>query len=637
MILQKKTKQKLLIAIGVTVLLALLMLFALSGDNWTLLKNLLKKDFSNEELKEQLSGFGWRGYIVISVLATLQVVCAFLPAEPVQILAGITYSFPVGLLLCMIGVFTGNTIIYLLQKLFGDRLRGFFVRKLRLDIEKISNSSKVTLLVFILYFLPAIPYGMICFLAASVGMRYRRFIIVTLLGALPSVCIGVGLGYMTIATGWVISVCVFSVFLLTIVLLAWKKNELFTKINNYADRHKKIPSNKVRPVNSFLLNLLYCAGRLYMFICGVRIKTVNKVGRPEQPSIILCNHGSFIDFVYAAALLRKYKPHFIVARLYFYNRTLGWALREVGAFPKSMFAMDMENAKNCLTVLKNNEILAMMPEARLSTAGRFEDIQDSTHSFIKKSGVNVYTIKISGDYLADPKWGKGFRRGAVVEAELELLYTAQQVKEMPLEDVRKGVEQRLFYDEFQWLEQNPKIRYRSKRMAEGLENILAVCPRCKEKHTITTKKDKVFCQHCGYLTSLDQRYNFTEDVGFQNLGQWYQWQMKLLEKEIANNPDYTLSAKVELRLPGTGKGLTRHGGSGVCTLNKDGLTYAGTKDGEMVELHFSLQRIYRLLFGAGENFEIYDGTQILYFVPEEKRSAVDWYMTSMLLHDKTAK
>ena len=157
MILQKKTKQKLLIAIGVTVLLALLMLFALSGDNWTLLKNLFKKDYSNEELKEQLSGFGWRGYIVISVLATLQVVCAFLPAEPVQILAGITYSFPVGLLLCMIGVFTGNTIIYLLQKLFGDRLRGFFVRKLHLDIEKISNSSKVTLLVFILYFLPVIP------------------------------------------------------------------------------------------------------------------------------------------------------------------------------------------------------------------------------------------------------------------------------------------------------------------------------------------------------------------------------------------------------------------------------------------------------------------------------------------------
>ena len=90
-----------------------------------------------------------------------------------------------------------------------------------------------------------------------------------------------------------------------------------------------------------------------------------------------------------------------------------------------------------------------------------------------------------------------------------------------------------------------------------------------------------------------------------------------------------------MRLPGTGKGLTRHGGTGVCTLNRDGLTYTGLKDGELVELNFSLNRIYRLLFGAGQNFEVYDGTEILYFVPEDKRSAVDWYMTSMILHDES--
>ena len=107
----------------------------------------------------------------------------------------------------------------------------------------------------------------------------------------------------------------------------------------------------------------------------------------------------------------------------------------------------------------------------------------------------------------------------------------------------------------------------------------------------------------------------------------------LLKKEISENKDYALSSKVELRLPGNGSGLTRHGGFGVCTLNRDGLTYTGSKDGEAVTLHFTIQRIYRLLFGAGVNFEIYDGTQILYFVPEEKRSAVDWYMTSMILHD----
>ena len=396
---------------------------------------------------------------------------------------------------------------------------------------------------------------------------------------------------------------------------------------------KTAAKNKVQPVNAFLMTVLYYGVRFYLFLCGIKIKTVNKIGKPESPSIVLCNHGSFIDFIYAAALLRKYKPHFVVARLYFYHNILGFLLRKIGCFPKSMFAMDLENAKNCLTVLKNQEILAMMPEARLSTAGRFEDIQGSTYAFIRKSGVPVYTVKIGGDYLADPKWGKGFRRGAVVEAELDILYTAEQVKAMSLEQLKQGIEQRLFYDELPWLQQRPNIHYRSIHLAEGLENILTTCPVCGRKFTLTTKNNTISCERCGRLTSMNDRYGFAEEFRFENFTQWYDWQKALLEKEIAENENYTLSSKVELRLPGDGRGLTRHGGYGVCTLNRDGLTYAGTKDGETVELHFSIQRLYRLLFGAGVNFEIYDGTQILFFVPEEKRSAVQWYMASMILND----
>ena len=396
---------------------------------------------------------------------------------------------------------------------------------------------------------------------------------------------------------------------------------------------KAARSNKVQPANSFVMTVLYWGIRFWLLLSGVRIKATNKVGTLKGPAIVLCNHGSFMDFIYAAVLLRKYKPHFITARLYFYHDVLGWLLRKVGAFPKSMFAVDIENAKNCLTVLRNKGILAMMPEARLSTTGRFEDIQSNTYSFLKKSGVDVYTIKISGDYLANPKWGKGFRRGAEVEAELDILYTAQQVQALSMEQLKLGIEQRLSYNEFQWLQQRPKIRYRTTRIAEGMENILAVCPVCKRKHTIIAEKNKLLCEHCGYLTAVDNRYQFDKAFQFADLTQWYDWQKKILEKEIMENSDYAMVSKVELRLPGNGKSLTRHGGYGICTLDRDGLTYSGTKDGETVELHFPIRRVYRLLFGAGENFEIYDGLQIQYFVPEEKRSAVDWYMASMILHD----
>ena len=402
-------------------------------------------------------------------------------------------------------------------------------------------------------------------------------------------------------------------------------------------KSKTTGRNKVEPVNSFILSLVYFTVRFYYFICGIHIKAKNKVGKLQGPAIILCNHGSFIDFIFAAKLLRKYKPHFIIARLYFYNKYLKWLLKKVGGFPKSMFALDAESTKNCITVLKQGELLAMMPEARLSTAGEFEDIQDSTYSFIKKSAVPVYTVKFGGDYLANPKWGKGFRRGAVVEAEFDILYTAEEIKNLTAEDIKKGVENRLYYNEFEWLNERPNLKYRSPRMAEGLENILTICPVCNKKHTIKTHKTKVFCEKCGFLTTIDNRYAFQDNFKFKNLNEWYNWQKNLLEKEILSNPDFKLVSNVELRSPTTnGNGLTRFAGKGVCTLNREGLTYIGTKDDENVEINFTLERIYRLLFGAGENFEIYNGSEILYFVPQEKRSAVDWYTVSKILYDHFA-
>ena len=633
----KLPKKKYILIAGVALAIALLVLLALYGDNAELLKHLIAEDFTREELRDMLEGFGWRGYAVSTALAALQVVCAFLPAEPIQVLTGFTFGFPVALLCCMAGVVLGSTLIYLLQQTFGDRLRSFFIKKLNLDLETIARSSKATLIIFILYFLPAIPYGMICFFAASMGMRYRKYITVMCLGALPSVCIGVGLGYMTVVSNWMVSVCVFAVLILLIAIMFWKKDVLFNKLNRYASAHAKTSPNRVRDVNSFVLAIAYGAIRAYMFLCGVRLKTTNKVGRPETPSIVLCNHGSAIDFVCAAALLGKYKPNLIGARLYFYHKYLGWLLRTLGAFPKSMFAVDMENARNCFTVLRQKNHLVMMPEARLSTVGCFEDIQDNTYSFLKSAGVSIYTIKINGSYLANPKWGKGLRRGAEIEAELDLLYTAEQVKNMPLEQLKQGINERLNYDDLRWLQQRPDICYRTGNIAEGLENILMTCPTCGKKHTIITKKKAVSCEQCGYLTSVNDRYAFAEGFRFADLSAWYDWQKDLLEKEITGNAGYALTAKVELRLPGDGKTFTRHGGYGACTLDRSGLTYAGTKDGETVELHFSLQQLYRLLFGAGVNFEIYNGAEILFFVPEDTRSAVDWYMASMILHDEVTK
>ena len=107
----------------------------------------------------------------------------------------------------------------------------------------------------------------------------------------------------------------------------------------------------------------------------LKFKLNKKVKTIEKPCIVLCNHGSFTDFFYAGTVLHRYNPRFITARLYFYNKFANSVLRSIGCFPKSMFTSDIENAKNCVKVINQGEMLVMMPEARLSTVGKFEDIQ----------------------------------------------------------------------------------------------------------------------------------------------------------------------------------------------------------------------------------------------------------------------
>ena len=405
----------------------------------------------------------------------------------------------------------------------------------------------------------------------------------------------------------------------------------------------KVPANRVKTYPARRLVLPYATARAVLFLRGVKLRLTDRTeGDLKTPCVVLCNHGSFIDFVYAGSLLRKHAPHFVVARLYFYRKGFGKLLRSVGCFPKSMFETDLESAQNCLRVLRGGGVLAMMPEARLSTAGRFEDIQPGTYTFLKKAGAPIYTVRINGDYLADPKWGKGLRRGSVVEATLELLADGEAVKSMSADELHGLVEARLDYDELAWLAAHPEIKYHSRRMAEGLENILTTCPVCGGVYTLSTKKNHVYCAHCGKLTDVSPRYAFSNGFAYKNFAEWYRDQLDKLRSRVTDDPDYCLTSPVTYYLPpdecGSPKGKRREGlcpvGRGICTLNRRGLTYRGSVCGEDREIFFPAESIYRLLFGAGINFELYRDGVIHYFVPDEPRSCVEWYMTSLVMTDE---
>ncbi len=630
----KKTKLKIYAALLFVVLLIGLMFFLFSGGNIKILQEVFKEDVTKEEVRASLEQFGWKGYVTLGMLSMLQVVFAFLPAEPVQVISGLSFGLWKGGLVCLAGVFVGNTIIYILYKIYGERLTEYFEQNLEIDFESARKSSAVALIVLILYFLPAIPYGLICIFTASLDVKYPKYILLTTLGSIPSILIGVGLGHIAIATSWLISILVFVALIVLLIVMFKNRSKLFGKVNEFIKNRQKVGG--VRTASKLTWGTVVLGSR-FVFDRKIKVQLKNEIGKIEGPAIVLCNHGSFIDFVYAGRILKKTRPHFVVARLYFYHKWLGRVLRHFGCIPKSMFSTDVDSTKSCMRVLNAGQVLTMMPEARLSTVGKYEGIQDTTFKFIQHANVAVYTVCSHGSYFANPKWGNGIRKGSQVQTELKKLFDAGETKELSIEELKVRIDEALFYDEFKWLDSRPELSYQSETLAEGLENILYLCPTCGSRYTMTAKGRTLTCECCGMQANVGSRYEFTNEKPFKNFAKWYEWQSEETKK-LALAEGYKLESEVELRHSSIdGKSFTRFAGEGRCTLDKTGLTYKGTKDGEEIEKFFPMSQIYRLLFGAGEDFEIYEGKEIWYFRPKNKRSCVEWYVSSGILKENAER
>ena len=400
---------------------------------------------------------------------------------------------------------------------------------------------------------------------------------------------------------------------------------------------------KVKKPSAFF-NALILAGVRAWLKRRVKFTVKRNVEKLEHPSIVLCNHGSFIDFAYLALVLGKEKPHVVTTRQYFYEKKLGWLLRKLGCIPKSLFTTDLESVRNCLQVLKDDGVLVIFPEARLCTAGEFEDIQNGTMSFLHKMGQNaaIYTLKFAGDYLALPKWARQgnkrfIRRGSIVEAELSLLYEKGASGGVPLDEFSQNVINALSHNEFEYLFARSEVSYPQGNLAVGLENVLYRCPECDSQFALTAEGNTLSCAHCGKSFTMDDRYEFINGR-FENLQKWYHWQMEELRREIDADPDWQLEDGVTLYHASLdGKTQLREAGKGRCVFNRAGLVYTGTDSGEQVTKTFPTSRLYRILFGAGADFELYDGEEIWYFVPKDTRTCVKWYMASSILHVLSVK
>ena len=187
---KKKSSNRIekLIVLGLLLVIVLLYAFFLRDILVPFLKLEIRHDLDGAQ--QLLRSRGLLGFLAVTLVEALQMVIVFIPAEFIQISSGLSYPIYISLLLCDLGVCLGASVIYILIRCFG--VQGSVYQK---SDERLARMSKafpqknVVLFMYLLFFMPIVPFGAICYYGAGRMLNYKTYLRTVATGAIPSIIV----------------------------------------------------------------------------------------------------------------------------------------------------------------------------------------------------------------------------------------------------------------------------------------------------------------------------------------------------------------------------------------------------------------------------------------------------------------
>lgn len=117
-----------------------------------------------------------------------QIILAFLPGEPLEILAGLLFGTWWGTFICFFGSLIGSMMVYVLVKKIGRSLiTKFFSEKEVLELHFLKNEKHLFPLLFICFLIPGLPKDLITYIMPLTSLDFPQFLMITTIGRLPSI------------------------------------------------------------------------------------------------------------------------------------------------------------------------------------------------------------------------------------------------------------------------------------------------------------------------------------------------------------------------------------------------------------------------------------------------------------------
>lgn len=121
-------------------------------------------------------------------LVMLQIIFAFLPGEPLEIVAGFAFGAFKGTLLCLLASTLGSMAVFLLVRLIGKRIVSVFFSEDKLsEVNFLKTTPGRDILYFIIFLIPGTPKDLLCYFAGLTNMKWYVWLIICSIGRIPSI------------------------------------------------------------------------------------------------------------------------------------------------------------------------------------------------------------------------------------------------------------------------------------------------------------------------------------------------------------------------------------------------------------------------------------------------------------------
>ncbi len=301
---------------------------------------------------------------------------------------------------------------------------------------------------------------------------------------------------------------------------------------------------------------------------GYRCKNAENL--PEK-YIVLSNHTTDWDPLFVASSFRD-QMYFVasehIARWGFVFKIIDWLVAPIVRYKgttATVTVMDM------LRKIREGANVCMFAEGARSWDGETAAFLPSTGKVVKSARCGLVTYRLEGGYFVSPRWSSSLRRGRIYGAPVNV-YTKEQLAKMSVEEINAAIARDLHEDAYERQMKSP-VRYKGKNLAENMENLLFICPKCGAIDAFQSHGNTVSCKKCD-LEFKYTEYGMLEGAPFKTVYEFAKWQREEAKKLVEQKQIFTASNAI---LKTVANHVEEMVDEGPVSLGAEGISVGNTK------------------------------------------------------------